>query len=133
MAAVRQGAPITTIDYDFWVRLPERQYVRIFAIVRQQGGVILRRTFYELSDGTQVNAVFQPDGLESFEKEYKQCPVATLAGQRVRVLPLSRVIASKRASGRDKDLAVLPILERTLRLSRRLKSHRQPRRDKQLD
>jgi hypothetical protein len=49
------------------------------------------------------------------------------------VLPLSRVIASKRASGRDKDLAVLPILERTLRLSRRLKSHRQPRRDKQLD
>jgi hypothetical protein len=122
MAAVRQGAPITTIDYDFWVRLPERQYVRILAIVQRQGGTILARTFYELSDGTQVNAIFEPDGLKSFETEYKLSSVAMLAGQRVRVLPLRRVIASKRASGRDKDLAVLPILERTLRLSRRLKS-----------
>jgi len=40
-------------------------------------------------------------------------------------LSLQPVIASKRASGRDKDLAVLPLLERTLRLSRRLKSRRQ--------
>jgi hypothetical protein len=122
MAAVRQGAPITTIDYDFWVRLPKRQYVRLLAIVQRQGGTILTRTFYELSDGTQVNAIFEPDGLRSFETEYKLSSVAMLAGQRVRVLPLRRVIASKRASGRDKDLAVLPILERTLRLSRRLKS-----------
>jgi len=124
MAAVRQGAPITTIDYDFWVRLPERQYVRILAIVRRQGGVILARTFYELGDGTQINAIFQPDGLKSFEAEYRLCSVGVVAGQRVRVLPLRRVIASKRAAGRDKDLAVLPILERTLRLSRRLKGLR---------
>jgi hypothetical protein len=32
MAAVRHGAPITTINYDFWVRLPERQYVRVLTI-----------------------------------------------------------------------------------------------------
>jgi len=128
MAAVRHGAPITTIDYDFWVCLPERQYVRILDIVQRQGGTILARTFYELSDGTQVNAIFEPDGLKSFETEYKLSPVAMLAGQRIRVLPLRRVIASKRASGRDKDLAVLPILERTLRLSRRLKSRRRTRR-----
>jgi len=128
MAAVRHGAPITTIDYDFWVCLPERQYVRILDIVQRQGGTILARTFYELSDGTQVNAIFEPDGLKSFETEYQLCPVAMLAGQRIRVLPLRRVIASKRASGRDKDLAVLPILERTLRLSRRLKSRRRTRR-----
>ncbi len=124
MAAVRQGAPVTTIDYDFWVRLPERQYVKILTIVQRLGGTILARSLYELSDGTQVNAIFQPDGLNSFEVEYRRSALATLGGQRVRVLPLPRVIASKRASGRDKDLAVLPILERTLRLSRRLKSHR---------
>src|SRR5258707_11210118 len=29
MAAIEQGAPLTTIDYDFWVRLRERQYIRI--------------------------------------------------------------------------------------------------------
>ena len=32
-----------------------------------------------------------------------------------------RHIASKRAANRDKDIAVLPILERTLRLSNRLR------------
>lgn len=31
MAAIRQGAPLTTIDYDLWVKLPERQYVRLGA------------------------------------------------------------------------------------------------------
>jgi hypothetical protein len=33
MAAIRQGAPLMTIDYDFWVRLPERQYFKLPAIV----------------------------------------------------------------------------------------------------
>jgi hypothetical protein len=124
MAAVRHGAPITTIDYDFWVKLPEREYVRLLTIVQRQDGVILAQTLYELSDGTQVNAVFQPDGLKSFDAEFKGCSAALLEGERVRVLPLRRVIASKRASGRDKDLAILPILERTLRLGQRLKSRR---------
>ena len=62
MAAIEQGAPLMTVDYDFWVRLPERQYVRLLAIVQRFGGTIRARTVYELSDGTQVNAIFQPDG-----------------------------------------------------------------------
>ena len=60
MAAIEQGAPLMTVDYDFWVHLPERQYVRLLSIVQRQGGTIRARTFYELSDGTQVNAIFQP-------------------------------------------------------------------------
>jgi len=28
MAAVEQGSPCSTIDYDFWVDLPKRQVVR---------------------------------------------------------------------------------------------------------
>jgi hypothetical protein len=126
MAAIRHGAPLMTVDYDFWVGLPERQYTRLLTIIQQQGGAILARTLYELSDGTQVNAIFKPDGLRSFELEFKRSPVARLEGQPVRVLPLSRVIASKRAAGRDKDLAVLPILERTERLRRCLASRRKP-------
>jgi hypothetical protein len=121
MAAIRQGAPLMTVDYDFWVRLPERQYVRLLSVVKKLGGTILARTFYELSDGTQVNAIFRPDGLRSFDAEFKRCPIARLEGQPLRVLPLPRVIVSKRAAGRDKDLAALPVLERTMRLARRLK------------
>ena len=29
MAGIAQGAPLMTVDYDFWVDLPERQYVRL--------------------------------------------------------------------------------------------------------
>src|SRR2546426_6186975 len=71
MAAIEQGAPLMTVDYDFWVRLPERQYVRLLGIVQRQGGTIRAQTVYELSDGTQVNAIFQPDGLRSFHAEWK--------------------------------------------------------------
>lgn len=120
MAGIAQGAPLMTIDYDFWVELPERQYVRLLTIIQGQGGTILARTLFELRDGSQVNAIFQPDGLRSFAVEFKGSGRGRLAGQPVRILPLARVIASKRAAGRDKDRAALPILEQTLRLSRRL-------------
>ena len=124
MAAIRQGAPLMTVNYDFWVPLPERQYVRLLSIVQRQGGTVRAQTLYELSDGTQVNAIFRADGLQSFQAEWKRCAVGRLDGVRVRILPLSRVIASKRAAGRDKDLAVLPILTRTLRLMARLKDRK---------
>ena len=107
------------------MKLPERQYVRLLSVVRRQHGTILARTLYELGDGTQVNAVFQPDGLKSFDAEYKRSTVGSIAGQSIRILPLERVIASKRAAGRDKDLATLPVMERTLRFSKKLKVKRQ--------
>ena len=121
MAAIQQGAPLMTVDYDFWVRLPERKYVRLLTIVHRQSGTIRARTLYELSDGTQVNAIFRPDGLRSFETEWKICRWAKLERVPVKVLPLHRVIASKQAANREKDVAVLPILRRTLRLAKRLK------------
>src|SRR6059058_3220225 len=83
MAAIQQGAPLMTVDYDFWVNLPERQYVRILAIVRRLAGTILARTLFELSDGTQVNLIFAPDGLRSFQSEFKGARVGRLAGQPV--------------------------------------------------
>jgi hypothetical protein len=42
---------------------------------------------------------------------------------RVRVLDLETQIAIKEETGREKDLAVLPVLRRTLIESRRLKTH----------
>src|SRR6266704_1747249 len=106
MAAIEQGAPLTTIDFDFWVRLRERQYIRILKIAQRLHGTILTQTFYELSDGIQVNVIFKPNGLRSFAREFKASRRSDLEGQPVRILPLARVIASKEAAGRDKDLAV---------------------------
>ena len=124
MAAIQQGAPLMTVDYDFWVRLPERQYVPLVTIVQRQGGTIRARTLYELRDGTQVNAILQPDGLRSFDTEWKISRWGKLEEVPVKVLPLRRVIASKRAANREKDVAVLPILQRTLRLANRLNERR---------
>jgi hypothetical protein len=129
MAAIEQGAPLMTVDYDFWVRLPERQYVRLLTIVQRQGGTVRAQTLYELKDGTQVNAIFQPDGLRSFDAEWKISRWSELESIPVKVLPLQRVIASKKAANRDKDVAVLPILQRTLRLAKGL-GKKSPRRRK---
>ena len=87
MAAIEQGAPLMTVDYDFWMRLPERQYVRLLSIVERLGGTIRARTLYELSDGTQVNAIFRPDGLRSFETEWKQCRLSSLENVPIRGAP----------------------------------------------
>ena len=43
MAAIEQGAPLMTVDYDFWVRLPERQYIRLLSIVQRLGGTVRAR------------------------------------------------------------------------------------------
>ncbi len=94
MAAIEQGAPLMTVDYDFWVGLPERQYIRLLTIVRRQGGTIRGRTLYELSDGTQVNAIFEPDGLRSFDAEWKSSRWGELESIPVKVLPLDRVITA---------------------------------------
>ena len=118
MAAVEQGAPLSTVDYDFWIDLSERQYLRIHKLVRGLKGTVVAPTLFELSDGTQVNIVFRADGLRSFDFELNNCHIGKLAGHRVNVLNLKRIIASKRASGRPKDLATLPVLKDTLRLSK---------------
>lgn len=122
MAAIEHGAPIGTVDYDFWVHLPERQYIRIWTFVHRQGGQSLGKTLFLLRDGTMVNIIFKPDGLRSFKTEFKHCKLSRLEGQPIRILPLERVIASKRAANRDKDQVVLPVLERTLRCMRRLRT-----------
>jgi hypothetical protein len=126
MAAVEQGAPLSTIDYDFWVDLPKRQVVRVYQVVLRQGGTLVAPTYYELRDGTQVNVVFEPSGLRSFASEYRRCRVSRLGKCTLRVLPLSRIIASKEAAGREKDLSTLPVLKRTLRLKNKLAQKKKP-------
>ena len=124
MAAVEQGAPLSTLDYDFWLDLPKRQVLRVYQIVQKCGGTLLAPTFYELRDGTQVNVVFEPSGLRSFAVEFSRCGISHLEGYPVRILPLSRVIASKVAAGREKDLSTVPVLKRTLKLSQKLSNAR---------
>jgi hypothetical protein len=53
-------------------------------------------------------------GLHAFEDEYAGAREYVLDDIHVRVLPLERVIASKQAANRAKDVAQLPLLQAAL-------------------
>jgi hypothetical protein len=64
--------------------------------------------------GDRFDVVLTMSGLGSFEDEYRGAKSLAIDGVPVRVLPLRRIIASKRAADRPKDRAALPALEAAL-------------------
>jgi hypothetical protein len=123
-AAVLQGAPATTLDTDIWIDLPERQYMRVLAIVESIGGSRLAATAVALSDDSMVNFLYRVDGIASFATEFRRAARVQLHGVEVPVLDIESVMKSKRFLGRPKDLAHLPLLEETIRLGRVAKRRR---------
>ncbi|MCC6353106.1 MAG: hypothetical protein IT577_04425 [Verrucomicrobiae bacterium] len=117
-AAILQGVPATTIDTVIWVDLPSRQYFWLHALVMAMGGKPLAKTVVALSDDTLVNFLFSVTGLGSFEREWGRALRLRWLGTTVAVMPLRSIIVSKRAIRREKDIAHLPLLERTARLAR---------------
>ncbi|MHB8524373.1 MAG: hypothetical protein ACYDH9_26935 [Limisphaerales bacterium] len=119
-AAVYQGVMINTLDTDLWVDLPTRQYIRLWNLIRKQGGSALSQTLYVLADGKVVNFLFEVTGLRSFAAEYRRAHTFKLEGFDVKVLPLERVLKSKKTVLRDKDIAHIPHIERVLKARKRL-------------
>jgi hypothetical protein len=113
-AAILQGVPATTTGTDFWVHLPERQYVRLMNLIIKQGGQPMASTMYALADGSLANFIFSMTGLKTFAQEYAQARKLSWNGMTVRVLPLERIYKSKHDSARDKDLAHLPLIKRVI-------------------
>jgi hypothetical protein len=54
------------------------------------------------------------DGLRSFDQELRDTQIVRIGKAKVRVLPLARIIASKKATNRTKDRLILPVLEDAL-------------------
>lgn len=61
--------------------------------------------------GDRFDVVTHAHGLGTFEDEWPLTRTTDIQGVPVHVLPLPRVLASKRATARPKDLAQLPVLE----------------------
>ena len=116
-AALIEGAPGTTQDLDLWFgRIDE---ARLREAARRAGGV------YTSGFGVQppalggegldrVDVVLTASGLAPFEQELRGAREYDLDGVLVKVLPLDRVIVSKRAAKRPKDSAQIPMLEAAL-------------------
>jgi len=118
-AAVLQGVMIHTMDTDIWVDLPTRQYMRLWKIIREQGGTALSQTLYVLEDGKVVNFLFEVTGLRGFPAEFRGTVTRKLDGLMVQVLPLSRILKSKKVMRRDKDLVHIPLIENVIKARKR--------------
>ena len=95
------------------------QAAKLDEAARQAGG------FYTSGFGLQppaiggegldrIDVVLTAEGLRSFDEEHAGAREYDVDGLRVRVLPLERVIARKRAAKRPKDAAQLLLLEAAL-------------------
>jgi hypothetical protein len=117
-AAVLQGADTVTMDVDLWFE--NRADPRIAEAANRAGGVWVAGHFGAMPPmlggemGDRFDVVLTVSGLSSFEAESSNVRFIEVDGITLPVLALSRVIASKRAAGRPKDLAVLPALEAAL-------------------
>lgn len=93
-AAALHGAPVTTLDFDFWFRSSPNNLRKLKQLADRLGATILRP--YYPAASLRVRAT----RLE-------------LGGATLLVASLDGVIRSKRAAGRPRDKAALPVLEAT--------------------
>jgi hypothetical protein len=120
--AALQGAPVSTVDLDFLFRRTPANLKKLKAVATALDATILRR-YYPVSglyrvardeDGLQLDFMTVIDGIRSFEGLRKRAKTVRLADTEVIVAALSDIIKSKKAAGRDRDRAVLGVLEKAL-------------------
>lgn len=121
-AAAIQGAPVTTVDFDFMFRRTPVNLGKLKKFAAHMDAVILR-PYYPISAlyrvmnddrGLQVDFMPAVHGVKSFNSLRSRAGKIELGGRSLWVAHLADIIASKRAAGRPRDKAVLEILEKTL-------------------
>ena len=121
-AAALQGAPVTTLDIDFMFRKTNTNLKKLKRFADCIGGIILK-PFYPVSGlyrvidderDLQVDFMTTIHGISSFESLRSDAVAAEFGGFTLYIADLKKIIQSKKALGRDKDLAIIRILEKTL-------------------
>lgn len=121
-AAALQGVPVTTVDFDFLFRKTPTNIRKLKELATILEAVILR-PYYPASDlfrvvrdedGLQVDFMATIHGVHSFSSLRSRAGRVAFGSASLLVASLPDIIESKRAAGRPTDVAVLPILERTL-------------------
>ncbi len=121
-AAALQGAPVTTLDFDFMFRKTASNLKKLKLLAQRLSGRILTPYYpasnlYRLTvDERGIQLDFMPTlhGIRSFEGLRSRAVKASFGGHSLWVADLRDIIRSKKALGRPKDRAVLEILEKTL-------------------
>ena len=124
VGAVLQGAGLVTADINLWI--PNLSDPRLQDAAKAVGGFYLAPQFNlpptpPMLVGSAVHSfdlVTHMSGLGTFAEEYPRVLWIPFGGGVLPVLPLDRIIASKRAANREKDRISLPILEEMEKLLR---------------
>jgi hypothetical protein len=120
-AAALQGAPVTTLDFDFMFRKTPLNLKKLKKVAEALG-MSSSQPYYPASDlyrlvqkdtGIQLDFMSRLHGVKSFESLKSRASEVYFGTGRILVADLKDIIRSKRALGRDKDIAVLDILEKT--------------------
>lgn len=120
-AAALQGAPVTTVDFDFLFRKTARNLQKLKSLATALGATVLR-PYYPVSDlyrvvrddGLQLDFMGSIHGIRSFAGLRDRARDIEIDGVTLRVAALSDIIRSKKAARRPRDLAVIEILEKAL-------------------
>lgn len=118
-AAVLQGASLVTKDIDLWFK--DLSNPEIAKIIRKLGGFYVQ-PIMEIQNPPRfvgegfelLDIVMKMTGLGSFSQEYKKSKTVIVEGIKLKILPLNRIILSKKKAGRPKDKMALPALEAAL-------------------
>jgi hypothetical protein len=116
--AILLGFPAVTQDVDIFPARSVENGTRIVRALRNVGfevtpeleeAIVRGKDFVQIKSGPfDVDLVFAPDGIANFA----EAKARSINVEGFRVANLRDIIASKRASGREKDLIDLPLLER---------------------
>lgn len=117
-AAILLGFPMVTLDIDVYAERTPENGRRLVCALRKVGfalpgdmeaAIIGGRDFVQIKRGPfDLDVIFAPDGISSFA----EAKARAIEFQGFRIANLRDIIASKRASGREKDLLDLEYLER---------------------
>ena len=123
-AATLQGAPVVTQDVDLWFEnLGEP---KISSALQEVGAAYVPPSNFNppmlAGTGAELfDIVLRMDGLGSFADELKNCVEISLGRQKLKVLSLERILASKMAANRPKDKLTIPVLRDALAATQTLK------------
>lgn len=122
-AAALHGAPVTTVDFDFFVRRSVANKKKLRGVARALDAT-LYQPFYPVSrvvrlmnddSSLQVDFMDEVSGARSFESVRERALAVNLGSATIRVATLEDIIKSKRAAGRARNLAVIETWRRRLK------------------
>jgi diphthamide synthase (EF-2-diphthine--ammonia ligase) len=120
-AAAIQGAPVTTMDIDFCIRETDETLSKLSMVAKQLDAKLINYgSFFQIQAPERelyLDFICKVLGVKSFDALLKRSIRVSFDGcYDLSIALLEDIIRSKKLAGQDKDLAVLPILERTLRI-----------------